>query len=66
MKKFRFTAESVGYLEEIIEADTEEEAEKIAQEHLENGSVPEVDGEIDNEKLEEVGEDYKTKKGVFL
>ncbi|MFA5013996.1 MAG: hypothetical protein WC549_00450 [Actinomycetota bacterium] len=55
MKKFRFTARAVDVLEEIIEAETIEKAEKIAQEHLENGSIPIVgEGYIDNEELEEI------------
>lgn len=52
MQKFKITAESVGYLEEIIEAKNEEEAYNILEAKLENGELKEVDGEICNKKVE--------------
>lgn len=54
MKKYKITAESVGYLEEIIEAENEDEAWEILQEKLDNGALPEVDGSIENEDVEEI------------
>lgn len=57
MKKYKFTAETIGFLEETIKANSYSEAWEIAQQHLIDGKVPENGfGEIDNEHLEEIKE----------
>jgi len=56
MKKYKITAESVGYLEEIIEAENEDQAWKILEEELDAGVMPEVHGSIENKKVEEFEE----------
>ena len=65
MAKFRISAESVGYLEETIEAKNEDEAWEILEKKLEMGDLEEVDGSIENKKVEKVTKDYKTAKGAF-
>lgn len=49
--KFLIKAESVGYLEEEIEAKDADEAYKILENKLENGELPEVDGSIENKEV---------------
>lgn len=60
MKKYKCTAESVGYLETTIEAENEDEAWAKFNAMLENGEVPEVDGSIENEEVEEVQNETRT------
>lgn len=54
MAKYKIIAESIGYLEEIIEADNENEAYAIMDEKLDNGAMEEVDGAIENKRVEKV------------
>ena len=55
MAKFKCSAESVGYLEEIVEARSEDKAWEIFEEDLEQGDVPEIGiGSIENKKVESV------------
>ena len=54
MPKFKITAEAVGYLEEIIEADNEDKAWEIRESKLEDGALPEIDGSIENKQVEVV------------
>lgn len=54
--KYKLTAESVGYLETEIEAENIDEAWAKFEELLDDGAVPEVDGSIENKKVEEVKE----------
>ncbi len=63
MPKYKITAESVGYLEETIEAKNEDEAWDIFEEMLENGEVSEASdpsgwptGSIENKRVELVEE----------
>ena len=52
MAKFKCTAESIGYLETMIEAENEEEASIKFEEMLDNGEVPEVGlGSIENKEI---------------
>ena len=60
MKRYKCTAESVGYLETTILAENEDEAWEKFNSMLENGEVPEVDGSIENEDVEEVKDETKT------
>ena len=50
--KYKITAQSVGYLEDIIEADNEDEAQKIMDEMLENGAMTETHGSIELKNIE--------------
>lgn len=51
--KYKISAEAVGYLQDIIEANSEKEAEKIMEEMLVNGAMPEVGfGSIENKQVE--------------
>lgn len=52
MPKYKITAESVGYLEEIIEAANEDEAWEVLEKRLEDGALLEVDGSIENKDVE--------------
>ena len=55
MKKYHCTADDVNWLDETIEADSQEEAERIFQEHLDNGLVPATgNGAIENKCVEEI------------
>ena len=54
MKKYKITAESVGYLEKIIKAKNEAEAYEKLEELLEWGIMPEVCGDIENKNVEEM------------
>ena len=55
MPKFICTANSIGYLEEIIEAENEDKAWEIFQSDLENGAVSEIGlGAIEDEEVREV------------
>lgn len=50
--KYKLTAESVGYLEQVVEAKDEDEAWAKLEELLEQGALPEVDGSIENKDVE--------------
>lgn len=53
--KFLITAESAGYLEKVIDAKNENEAQEIMDRMLENGEMPEVgDGSIENEQIQKL------------
>lgn len=52
--KYKISAKSIGYLEKTIEADSEEHATSKLQKLLDNGIMPEIDGWIENEKVEKV------------
>lgn len=54
MPLFKCTARSVGALEELIEADNENQAMNIFEEHLAAGTVPEVFGFVDEEDVEPI------------
>jgi hypothetical protein len=54
MKKFKISAKSIGVLERVIKAHDEIEAWEIMEHLLEMGEVPEVDGYIDDKKIEEL------------
>ena len=58
MTKFKCTAESVGYLEEIVEARNEDEAWDIFEDDLDNGSVDEIGvGSIENKQVELISDE---------
>lgn len=57
--KFKCTAESIGYLETIIEAEDIDEAWDIFNNKLEMGDVPEKDGAIENEAIEPIEDEKK-------
>ncbi len=50
--KYRITAESIGYLENIIEAENEHEAWDQMEEMLNSGNMIEEHGTIENKKVE--------------
>ena len=52
MAKFRIIAKSVGLLENEIEANNEEQAEEIMEKMLDNGEMTEVDGWIEDKRIE--------------
>lgn len=54
MPKYKITAESIGYLEDIIEAENEDEAWEKFDEMLNGGEMTEVHGSTENQQLQEI------------
>lgn len=52
--KYKISAKAVGYLEEIVEAKSEDDAWKILNDKLEDGTLSELDGWVEGEEVEEV------------